>query len=109
MATSVKADADFNLWLALRTADDDERSDNGAKLQALEDAILDRAIVDDMTAIQVGTVILACLEDGEINGDQAIDAMSRLLQYLGGRPDMIYADELTREVRRACAVSAPTR
>lgn len=106
MASSEKADAEFDLWLKLRTQLIDDQSDDGDQLQTLEDAILDRPIVDDVAAVQVGTVILTCLEDGEVNGDRAFNAMSRLLLYLGGRPDMIYAAELSRNIRRVAGISA---
>lgn len=64
---------------------EDERGFDHDMLDACQRVVLTQEVTSDVIAIQVATVVQATMEDGEPNDRLAIDAMSRLIDYITGR------------------------
>ena len=74
----------FETWVELRLAVDEDGFD-GEMLDYCERAVLGQPVTDDLVAVQVATVLRALLEDGEVNGRHAGEAMDRLITHIASR------------------------
>lgn len=70
--------------MELRLAVDEDGFD-GEMLDYCERAVPGQPVTDDLVAVQVATVLRVVLEDGEVNGRHAGEAMDRLINPIASR------------------------
>lgn len=84
MPVKMSLNQTFETWVELRLEVDEDGFD-GEMLDYCEQAVLGQPVTDDHAALQVATVLRAVLEDGEVNGVHAGEAMDRLINHIVSR------------------------
>jgi hypothetical protein len=97
----------FETWVELRLTVDEDEFD-GEMLDYCELAVLGRPVTDDLAAVQVATVLRAVLEDGEVNGRHAGEAMERLIAHVASRGQAAATLPLVQRLLSSFAAEAAT-